>query len=131
MITDQVTDFVWLNYTFSHLSVLIWIIWHYLCYQILKEPDHSYPLTFIIRSSSSKLSPASKLIHHRSTNSVTHHFFFIRVPCLWNELPNIDISFPTSTLISRLKTYFWQHFEKTFEANWQHQPLYLPFTLPL
>ena len=37
------TDFVWLSYTYSHV-----LIWHYLCYQIFKEPDHAYPLIFTI-----------------------------------------------------------------------------------
>ena len=54
--------------------------------------------------SSSRLSHANKLIQHRSTNLAMHHFFFNRVPRLWNVLPIIDMSLPTTTLISRLKT---------------------------
>ena len=83
----------------------------------LKNPTISFNIYNFIQfhSSSSRLSHANKLIHHRSTKLATHHFFINRVPRLWNVLPIIDMSLPTSTL-SRLKTYFWQHFEKTLIA---------------
>ena len=57
-------------------------------------------------SSISRLSQANKLIHHRSSNLITQHFFFNRVLRLWNVLPVIDVTPPTSTLHSRLKTIF-------------------------
>ena len=85
----------------------------------LKSPTISFNIYNFIQFhlSSSRLSHASKLIHHRSTNLATHHFFINRVPRLWNVLPIIDMSLPTSTLISRLKTYFWQYFEKNFDST--------------
>ena len=59
----------------------------------LKNPTISFNIYNCIQfhSSSSRLSHANKLIHHRSTNLATHHFFFNRVPHLWNLLPIIDI----------------------------------------
>ena len=85
----------------------------------LKNPNHilQYYNYIQFHSSSSRFSHANKLIHHRSTNLATHHFFFNRVPRLWNVLPIINMSLPTSTLISKLKTYFWQHLEKNFDST--------------
>ena len=79
----------------------------------LKNPTISFNIYNYIQfhSSSSRLSHANKLIHHRSKNLATHHFH------LWNVLSIIDISLPISTLISRLKTYFWQHFENNFDSS--------------
>ena len=57
----------------------------------LKNPTSSFNIYNFIDfySSSSRLSHANKLIHHRSSNSTTHHFFFDRVSHLWNILPII------------------------------------------
>ena len=57
-------------------------------------------------SSTSRLSQAIKLIHHRPSNLVTPHFFFNGVLRLWNVIPVIHVTLPTSTLHSRLKTIF-------------------------
>ena len=64
----------------------------------LKNPTSSFNIYNFIDfySSSSRLSHANKLIHHKSFNSTTHHFFFNRVSRLWNVLPIIDFSLPTS-----------------------------------
>ena len=58
----------------------------------LKNPTISFNIYNYIQfhSSSSRLSHANKLIHHRSTNLATHHFFFNRVPRLWKVLSIID-----------------------------------------
>ena len=83
----------------------------------LKNPTSSFNIYNFIDfySSSSRLSHANKLIHHRSSNSTTHHFFFNRVSRLWNVSPTIDLSLPTSTLINRLKRHFWNYFVDNFD----------------
>ena len=83
----------------------------------LNNPIPSFDIHNFIEfhSSTSRLSQANKLIHHRSSNLITQHFCFNRVPRLWNVLPVIDVSLPTSTLYSRLKSYFWNHFVNNFD----------------
>ena len=85
----------------------------------LKNPTSSFDIHNFIEfhSSTLRLSQANKLIHHRSSNLITQHFFFNRVPRLWNVLPVIDVSLSTSTLHSRLKNYFWNHFVNNFVNN--------------
>ena len=85
----------------------------------LKNPISSFDIYNFVEfhSSTSRLSQANKLIHHRSSNLTTHqHFFFNRVPRLWNVLPFIDVSLPTSTLHSRLKNYFGTIFYITLQV---------------
>ena len=102
-----------------HLLPLMYLFELYDVIKSLKNPTISFNIYNFIQFhlSSSRLFHAKKLIHHRFTNLATHHFFFNRAPRLWNVLPIIDMSLPTSTLISRLKTYFWQHYEKNFDST--------------
>ena len=85
----------------------------------LKNPTSSFNIYNFIEfhSSSSRLSKANKLTHQRFSNLITRHFFFNRVPRLWNTLPVIDISLPTSVIHSRLNKYFWNHFVNNFDST--------------
>ena len=85
----------------------------------LKNPTSSFNIYNFIEfhSSSSRLSKANKLTHQRFLNLITRHFFFNRVPRLWNTLPVIDISLPTSVIHSRLNKYFWNHFVNNFDST--------------
>ena len=80
--------------------------------EYLKNPTSSFIIYNFIDFylSSSRLSHANKLIHHRSSNFTTQYLFLNRVTHLWNVLPIIDLSLPTSTLINKLKKHFWNHF---------------------
>ena len=128
MITNQVTDLfyiyshscTYLNYNYDSIFVI----------KSLKNPTASFNIYNFIQfhSSPSRVSHANKLIHHRSSNLAIHHFFFNRVPSLWNVLPINDILLPTSTLISRLKTYFWQHLKNFDSTNLCTFHLLCPFS---
>ena len=85
----------------------------------LKNPTPFFNIYNFVEfcSTSSRSSQANKLTHHRSPNLITHHLFFKRVSRLWNVLPIIDLSLPTSTLYTRLKRYFWNHFENYFDST--------------
>ena len=85
----------------------------------LKSPSSSFNIYNFISftSSSTRLSARNKLIHLRSNNTLTHHFYFIRISQLWNLLPTIDLSLPTSSLHSSLKEYLWSHFISHFDSS--------------
>ena len=58
--------------------------------------------------------------HHKLKQSVsctkkTNHFYFNRLPCLWNSLPTVDLNQPLSTIISELKQFFWNHFITNYD----------------
>ena len=51
-----------------------------------------------------------KLKQSVSCTNKTKHFYFNRLPHLWNSLPTIDLNQPLPTIISELKQFFWNHF---------------------
>lgn len=56
----------------------------------------------------------SKLQHRSSSSNLNRHFYFCRLPRLWNSLPQIDISLPVPRLRSILYGYFRSHFINSF-----------------
>ena len=61
--------------------------------------------------------------HHKLKQSVsctnkTKHFYFNRLPRLWNSLPTIDLNQPLATIISELQhLLFWSHFIATMTLS--------------
>ena len=66
----------------------------------------------IMRSSSS-----GKMIHVRNNNSADRHFFFNRIPRLWNALPPIDLSLSIKTNKTRIYKFLWSHFLSNFRHD--------------
>ena len=85
----------------------------------LKNPTHFFNIYNFIsfQSSPTRSSSANKLIHHRTPDNSTKHFYFNRISRLWNTLPVINLTLPTSTILTRLKTYFWKHFIEHFDSS--------------
>ena len=70
--------FILNDYQLSYRSRLLTLhLGTYFCYQI---PSSSFNIYNFIESSS-RLSHANKLIHHRSSNSITQHFFLESPVC--------------------------------------------------
>ena len=84
----------------------------------LKSPSSSFNIYNFVSFtlSSTRSSARNKLIHHRSTSTLTHHFYFARISHLWNLLPVIDLTLPISTLHSSLE-YFWSHFTSHLDSS--------------
>ena len=85
----------------------------------LKSPSKSFNITdFVTFSSSSTRSSSSmKLKHTYTNNNTSRHFFFNRLPRLWNRLPPLDCSLPLPVLSSYIKTFFWSHFLQHFDPS--------------
>ena len=77
--------------------------------------------TFMITSNSlnslTRSSEHSKLLHITSTSNTSRHFYFCRLPRLWNALPHIDLNLPLPIIKYKLYQYFWQHFISNFNSN--------------
>lgn len=58
-----------------------------------------------------------QLVHTRSTCNKTRHFFFNRIPRLWNSLSPLDLSLGVSTLKRQLKSKLWSHFIRHFNPS--------------
>ena len=68
-------------------------------------------------NSSTRSSEHSKLLHTNSTSNISRHFYFCRLPRLWNALPHIDLNSSLPTIKYKLYTYFWQYFINNFNSN--------------
>ena len=82
--------------------------------------DHFDIFQFIqFTSNNTRASSAGKLrctLPHSSTNFI-HFFYFNRVVKIWNSLPIINRSLPTSTIKSQIKNFLWSHFTSNFDPN--------------
>ena len=53
------------------------------------------------------------LVHTRSSNNSSRHFYFNCLPRLWNALPPINLDLPIYLIKSQLKSFLWNHFYLT------------------
>ena len=58
-----------------------------------------------------------KLKHPLSNNKFERSSYFNRIPRLWNSLPSVNIHLPLSTIKSKLRKYFWDHFIANFSSD--------------
>ena len=75
----------------------------------LKYPSPSFSITDYISfaDGNTRSSMRSKMIHVRNNNNTSRHFFFNRIPRLWNALPPMDL---LSITTNKRKVYnFYGH----------------------
>ena len=53
---------------------------------------------------------ATKLIPTHHLNNLAHHFYFHRLPSLWNAMSVIDLNMSFVLLKSKFKKHLWAHF---------------------
>ena len=84
------------------------------------SPEHTHfnLNNFItLSSNSTRSSSHSKLTHSQSSSSKCHHFYFNRLPRLWNSLPSIDITLSLPLIKTQLNNYFYHHFINNFNPE--------------
>ena len=94
-----------LMYTFE-LNELVFTL------KSLKYPSPSFNITDYITfaDGNTRSSSSGKMIHVRNNNNADRHFFFNRIPRLWNALPPIDLSLSIKTNKTRIYKFLWSHF---------------------
>ena len=87
----------------------------------LKDPPensgfniHSF-LSF--SNSATRSSTHFKLQHSVSRSNICRHFYFKRLPRLWNSLPTINLDQSISTIRKKLYRFMWNHFEHNFHSD--------------
>ena len=85
----------------------------------LKNPTASFNIRnhVIFCSSTTRSSYALKPQHPKSPSNLSRHFFFNRLPRLWNSLPIIDLSLSVSSIKKLLRHFFWDHFVHNFHPD--------------
>ncbi len=74
--------------------------------------DYVTPTTGYTRSSVNH-----SLNHTYSRTNNLRHFYYNRLPRLWNSLPPMDMNLTSSTIKATLKNLLWQHFLCNFESD--------------
>ena len=75
-------------------------------------------LNFVsISNINTRSSDKTTLCHVRSSTSKSRHFYFNRLPRLWNRLPAIDLAMSSQCIRSTLREFLWNHFTKFFESD--------------
>ena len=85
----------------------------------LSSPSNSFNIrNYITFSSSSTRSLGYKLQHHFARTNTSRHFFFNRLPRLWNSLPNLNLlNVSPSQGVLSLKQFYWSHFITHFNSS--------------
>ena len=87
----------------------------------LKYPSESFNiLDFVSFCSGSSRSAAHLKLQlspaNRSTNRI-RHFYFSRLPRLWNYLPTINLEKSVMSIKSDITAFFWSRFKQTFDPS--------------
>ena len=87
----------------------------------LKEPDTSQAFQIQSFMNFSKGNTRSttylKLNHSSSKTSSAAHFYFNRLPRLWNSLPPINLELSLQSIKRHLLQFFWNHFKTNFQST--------------
>ena len=85
----------------------------------LKSPTDSFDISsYISFSNSSTRSTMTCKLNHAVSQSVAHrHFYFNRLPRLWNSLPPIDLDASSYYIKSCIHKVFWSHFITHFDTH--------------
>ena len=88
------------------------------CFKDSSSSDSFSVLSFIRFSrGTTRASSHLKMIHSLSRTNSASHFYFNRLPRLWNSLPPIDITLSLSAIKKQLRQIFWNHFLFHFNSS--------------
>ena len=74
-------------------------------------------LDYVSFSRNTRSGTHNKLVLPLSTSSRHKHFFFNRIPHLWNSLPPIDTTRSYCSVATKLKNIFWEQFTSNFDSS--------------
>ena len=86
----------------------------------LKDPHPHFDLSKWVSFSScsqTRSFKAYKLSHTRASSARSSHFYFNRIPRLWNVLPPIDLDMSISSIKSQIKDHMWSQFLNSFDSS--------------
>ena len=68
-------------------------------------------------ATSTRVTSRHKLVHNLCRTNRDRHFYFNRLPRLWNSLPIIDVDQSLNTIKRKLKCFFWSYFVANFDPE--------------
>lgn len=107
--------------TLKILPLMMWFELHDVMFLVkcIKFPPDNFLLSDYVTFASSihntRSSSHFKLSHTYSKFSISRHFYFNRIPRLWNALPPIDITKSITTIQADITKFFWHKFQLSFD----------------
>ena len=85
----------------------------------LKSLHKDFDIRNFIKFSSQRTrsSSQSKLVHQQANSKRSRHFYFNRIPRLFNSLPLIDLELTYETIKHHLRNHLWDHFIRNFDSH--------------
>ena len=85
----------------------------------LKNPSNRFNITNYVTFSSTgtRSSTNKKLVPTRMVTSRLGHFYFNRLPRLWNALPPLNLDSSIPSLRGKLRKHFWNYFIDHFRSD--------------
>ena len=85
----------------------------------LKAPSRNFNISKFLSFTIGNTRSAAqrKLKHVIVTNNKVKHFYFNRLPRLWNALPPVDLSLPVSKNRLMIYKFLWSHFKSNFKSD--------------
>ena len=85
----------------------------------LKSLHKEFNLLNFIKFSnqSTRSSSQSKLIHQHAYSRRSRHFYFNRLPRLWNSLSRIDLELSYKSIKRQIQNHLWDLFNKNFDSH--------------
>ena len=108
----------WYNWIFS-FNDAIWNQWYYVFVKNLRDPSKSFNVMDFVEfcSGSTRSSTFLKLKQRMSKLNSVKHFYFNRLPHLWNSLPSMDPKDPLNATKQKLRQCLWNHFLVHFDPE--------------
>ena len=87
--------------------------------QLCESPNHSFNISRYTSFSpnNTRSGTYKKLVQPPITHNRDKHFYFNRLPHLWNSLPPIDLSLSLVSIKKELKEIFWKSFLAKFNPD--------------
>ena len=85
----------------------------------IKSPTSQFNINNYIKFSSisTRSGASNKVIPPRHINNTSRHFYFHRIPYLWNSKATFDLNISFYRLKTKLKQYLWEHFKSNFNIS--------------
>ena len=104
-----------LIFVFLFLFCFVFLLCFFKC---LKSPSSFNINNYVsFASSSTRSSANSKLLYTNSTTYSYRHFYFNRLPCVWNSLPVLSLEKSLKSFKQNLKIILWNHFIAHFDPD--------------
>ena len=86
----------------------------------LKGPTDAFNIYDHVTFCTSSIYPffhSSQVADTLSRTNSARHFYFNRIPRLWNTLPTIDLDQSTTSIKRKVRQFLWDYFMRAFKSD--------------